>query len=196
MSCFGESVATRADTLQSTQKKSLMPKIGLLSIESAIFHALSMTPPPPTLFILGVGNTLRSDDGIGTFICEQLAALPLHHTDISFSTDISTDWLELFASFERVVIVDACAGGETVRFGPAGSHPHPPARVSHYLDTESLPELLAALYDGVSMIYLCSVPGEDFSMGEGLSPRGQVRAEEALTLLKAWLAEEGYLSAG
>lgn len=164
------------------------------SPEKPTFQPIDMATAPPSLFILGVGNTLRTDDGIGIFICEHIAALPLDHADVSFTPDLSTNWLELFASFDRVVIVDACAGGgETIQFGRAGSHPHPPARVSHYLDAESLPELLGALYDEKPEILLCSVPANDFGMGEGLSKKGREMAEQAIGILRGWLQEEGYL---
>lgn len=156
-----------------------------------------MASIPPSLFILGVGNTLRTDDGIGIFVCERIAALPLAHAEVSFTTELSTTWLELFASFERVIIVDACAGGgDTVRFGPAGGHPHPPARVSHYLDADTLPELLGALYEDTPVIYLCSVPGVDFSMGDTLSPKGKAMAEQAIGILRTWLSGEGYIQEG
>jgi hydrogenase maturation protease len=156
---------------------------------------LGMTDTGGSLFIVGIGNTLRSDDGIGDFICRELSCLPLKNTEISFALQLNTEWLEIFLAYDTVIMVDARADGDQqVRFEPVQPDQYLSSRTSHYLDASTLSALITGLLGSKPSLLVCSVRGYDFSIGEGLSPRGMTTALEALRVLRRWLTENGYLA--
>ncbi|HEY9170697.1 MAG TPA: hydrogenase maturation protease [Verrucomicrobiae bacterium] len=76
----------------------------------------SDTATPPAGLIVGLGNSLLRDDGIGVHAVRQLAAHPLAGTLVlEVGTDIfsAVSWLE---SVPRVLAIDALDGG-----GPPGT---------------------------------------------------------------------------
>jgi hydrogenase maturation protease len=86
-------------------------------------NAANLTTLPPRLaqnerpgksgnFILGVGNVLRSDDGVGVHAVWGLQAERLNHIEI---VDIGTAMLHglhFLESAERVLVIDAVRGGK------------------------------------------------------------------------------------
>jgi hydrogenase maturation protease len=146
------------------------------------------------LLIVGMGNTLRTDDGIGAFVCQELSCLPLEQTEISFALELNTDWLEICTGFDVVIFVDAAVNGpEEVRFERVRPGASLPSRSSHYLDPETLASLVTELFRTHPVLYTCSVPAYDFNMGEGLSDKGLAKAREAVLILRQWLTEHEYL---
>ena len=154
-----------------------------------------MSGPAASLCILGIGNTLRSDDGIGAWVCRRLAHLPLKNTVIEYAHQLQTEWLATLSSYDTVILVDARADdGEEVLFQTLGVDTGPFTTSSHYLDAGILATLAGGLYTLSPAFRVCSIPGYDFSLGEGLSPGGMQKAEEAFGILHQWLTENGYLS--
>jgi hydrogenase maturation protease len=154
-----------------------------------------MSGPAASLCILGIGNTLRSDDGIGAYVCNRLARLPLKNTVIEYAHQLQTEWLETLSSYEAVVLVDAHADErQEVSFHPLGVGTGPYAASSHYLDAGILAALAGGMFPLSPTFRVCSIPGYDFSLGEGLSPRGMQQADEAYEILRRWLTDNGYLS--
>jgi hydrogenase maturation protease len=154
-----------------------------------------MDASTPSLLVLGIGNTLRSDDGIGAYVCNRLARLPLKNTLIEYAHQLQTEWLDSLTAHETVILVDARAGGgEKVSFHLMGLDTGPVSTGSHYLDAGILAALAGGLFLASPSIWVCSIPGYDFSLGEGLSPGGMTKADEAFGILRQWLSENGYLS--
>lgn len=62
--------------------------------------------------VIGVGNTLMADDGIGVAVVEALRkqALPKHVQLYDAGTALS-DMLTIIPDCERLVLIDACTGG-------------------------------------------------------------------------------------
>lgn len=153
-----------------------------------------MSTLPPTLFIAGIGNTLRRDDGIGPYIAREIAALPLQQADTSFPIDLNVEWLEILSRFEVVILVDAHADGAgEVALNEVDPKSYQTTRASHYLDPGTIALVIGELFSAKTQLYTCSVPGDDFSVGEGLSEAGKANADKAIRILRQWLAEKGYL---
>lgn len=154
-----------------------------------------MAASAPPLLILGIGNTLRTDDGIGAYVCSRLARLPLNNTVIEYAHQLQTEWLETLSSYEAVILVDARADDrENVSFHPLAVGTGPYTTSSHYLDAGILAALAGGMFLVSPAIRVCSIPGYDFSLGEGLSPGGMQKADEAYEILRRWLTDNGYLS--
>lgn len=63
--------------------------------------------------VIGVGNTLMADDGIGVAVVEALKkhALPEHVQLYDAGTALS-DMLTMIPDCERMILIDACTGGD------------------------------------------------------------------------------------
>jgi hydrogenase maturation protease len=124
------------------------------------------------VLIVGYGNPLRSDDGIGWHAARLLATDPRldgarvlarHQLVPELATDVSRASL--------VVLVDAAAEGDpgSVAVRRIGSPPPTPITWSHHLTPDTLAGLADALYGAVPPIVLVSVAAESFAEGDGLS---------------------------
>ena len=61
-----------------------------------------------TILILGLGNTLLADDGIGPAVARRLhARLPAGTADLLEASAGGLEALELMAGYDRVVLIDA-----------------------------------------------------------------------------------------
>jgi hydrogenase maturation protease len=74
--------------------------------------------------VLGLGNPILSDDGLGLYVAQRLRETPLPETvDIRESEVAGLRVLELVRGYQKVVIIDAlCSGrepGEIVRYDAA-----------------------------------------------------------------------------
>jgi hydrogenase maturation protease len=133
--------------------------------------------------IVGYGNPQRRDDGIGPSVVEGLTAalggeegvriLSLHQLD--------PDLIEELGDVEHLILVDASVEGseggvdwEEVVPDLGAMHP-----LSHHMTPAFFLALWGALRGRSPRAWLVSVQGEDFGLGEGLSPRAQGRAHRA-----------------
>jgi hydrogenase maturation protease len=124
------------------------------------------------VLVVGYGNPLRSDDGVGWHAAELLATDPrltgarvlAHHQLVpELALDISRASL--------VVLVDAAADGDPGAVSVRRVQPRrtETATWSHHLDAESLAGLAKDLYGAVPPIVLVSVGAGSFPGGDRLS---------------------------
>jgi hydrogenase maturation protease len=70
--------------------------------------------PRPTTAIIGLGNPLRGDDGVGVRVAEALAALPLpRDVEVIDGGTQGLGIVNLMEGRQRVILVDAANVGET-----------------------------------------------------------------------------------
>lgn len=135
--------------------------------------------------IIGIGNPLRRDDGAGPLVAAsdwsmvEVEAVAVHQ--------LVPELAEAIARADRVVFVDAAVGPDQ---GVAWRRLDPSVawELGHALDPAGLLGLAAVLYDRVPDAFLLTVPGEDFSHGEGLSATASRHCERARETLRSWLA--------
>jgi hydrogenase maturation protease len=139
--------------------------------------------------VIGYGNELRRDDGVGPRVARAvagwgwpgLAAVSVHQ--------LTPELAEAAAGADEVLFVDAAAGGG-VRVRPV----RPAARRPALGHTSSPPELLAvaeALYGRRPLAWLITVGAADLGFGEGLSPAAARGMEEALRRIRWHVARQG-----
>lgn len=135
--------------------------------------------------IIGIGNTLRRDDGVAERVLELLG-------DVAPARRLSCHQLlpelaEEIATAERVIFVDADLEPGAPRLEPLA--PRAAGTLAgHSLGPAQLLALASALYGFQGQAWLCRVPGEDFGDGLGLSPQAETNARQAAQLLRAFLA--------
>ncbi len=140
-----------------------------------------------TVLILGLGNPLRGDDGIGPRVIQELEAreLPAGVTALDGGAG-GLDILRIIEGWGHVVIVDAAnvdAGrerlvpGEFVRFTPdqVQLHESPHEFSLHHAGLAEVLALACALARRLPPIVVFGVQPADVGWGEGLSPKVEAR---------------------
>jgi hydrogenase maturation protease len=120
--------------------------------------------------VIGFGNTLRRDDGVGPLVARRLAEHGVATVIEAFQ--LLPEHIEAAASAGLVVLVDAAvdlAPGELRRrkLRPAG--PGVPAVDLHELRPAALATAVRELYGKSPEVWLVSVGAADLELGEGLS---------------------------
>jgi hydrogenase maturation protease len=145
------------------------------------------------MLVVGYGNSLRGDDGIGWHAAWRLAADPrLAGARVLARHQLTPELAADVAAASLVVLIDAAVGG-----GPPGSvavrwiqpqRDTPPAW-SHHLDPQALAGLAVALYDAAPPMAVVSVTSTSFAAGDQLSATLQ-RALPQVVDTVAQMAEE------
>jgi hydrogenase maturation protease len=137
----------------------------------------------PRVLIIGIGNTLRRDDGAGCFFAEALAAelaragvdvtLELRH---QLTPELAEDAAEL--ALHAIIFVDASVAVQSPVLTPLV--PDTEANTaSHSLTPAALLAILRQLYAVDVAGWLVQTPAVDFGHGEGLSAVAQRGVDEA-----------------
>jgi hydrogenase maturation protease len=120
--------------------------------------------------IIGYGNPLRGDDGVGWTAAEILAARTPELTVIT-RHQLTPELAETISHFARVVFVDATAVGDP---GDIVAQPLDPASASgdlfsHNCDPAGLLHMARMLYGSAPTGHIVTVTGESFGYEETLS---------------------------
>ena len=123
------------------------------------------------ILIVGIGNPLRSDDGLGWHVARELS-LELQRDDIQVvaTQQLTPEISELASRADKVLFIDAAHGGEPgalkcAPIVPAGA----PGRHSHELSPASVLKLAQELYGRCPPTYLLTIAAESFDTGDILS---------------------------
>ena len=139
------------------------------------------------IILIGIGNTLRTDDGVGAYVIAQIYS----NENIPFSSmivqQLTSDLIPSLLSYDQVLIIDAELGINTVRWqtvkdGYAGTTPF-----VHSLDISQFLSLARTLYNASLVITVCTIPVFDLRIGEGLSAETRSLTDLAVKQIEDWL---------
>ena len=122
--------------------------------------------------IVGYGNPLRGDDGVGQAVARAFAGeAAVDGVEAVACHQLTPEFAERFAAVARVVLIDAAAGSEAghvsvVALRPA---PAPASTLGHHVDPAQLLHMAQALYGRSPEAYLVTVGAGSLELGEGLS---------------------------
>ena len=125
------------------------------------------------ILIIGIGNPLRCDDGIGWTLAQQLSGeFTRDDVRVLATHQLTPEIAELISRAERVLFIDAACSGDPgevkLRKVAAATPSH---RISHELSPEEVVALSEKLYGHVPAAYVLTVAGESFGTGDQLSAR-------------------------
>jgi hydrogenase maturation protease len=126
--------------------------------------------------ILGYGNTLRKDDGLGVYTALALAALPLpDDVEIRTYQQLSPELSPVLAQVDNAVFIDAALmlGGQepgTINTRVLQPRTNQPSGITHHFDPETLLAMAESLYGHAPHAMPFSVTAASFDLEEGLSP--------------------------
>ncbi len=144
--------------------------------------------------VVGFGNVLRTDDGVGFVGVERLEADPRLVNALA-SGQLRVFWSQQllpelaldFAAADVVVLVDAnaeLAPGEirveAVEAADVGAGPGGGAGMTHHVDAGSLAAMARDLFGGSPRVSVVGVGPESMDVGEGLTDTVQVVVPEVV----------------
>ncbi|MEJ5260079.1 MAG: hydrogenase maturation protease [Anaerohalosphaeraceae bacterium] len=134
-------------------------------------------PEKPRTLILGIGNILLGDEGIGVRVIEHLRNLSLPDSvDILDGGTSGADLLDTLCSYERVILIDAINGnyppGTIVQMTPDELLPPNPSALSlHDLDLPQTLAMAKMLGQAPKDIIIIGIQPEIIACTMELSPR-------------------------
>ena len=139
------------------------------------------------LLIIGYGNPLRGDDGLGWYAAERLRnELRDPETEILSAYQLTPELAEPISRANLVVFLDARDGGVPgeLRCENVEARPNPTGALSHHATPAGLLWAARTLYGSAPEGRLYSVSGACFGYGEGLSAPLEAALDELVAACK------------
>jgi hydrogenase maturation protease len=150
---------------------------------------------PTGLLVIGYGNTLRCDDGVGPKVAEAISALALPGVRTLACPLLTPELAEAVSQARVVIFVDAAVDAprevQKRKLAPAGSS----QVMAHAASPPALLALARDVFGHAPEAWLIAVPVEDLGMGEELSPlaqRGFKRAVQEVRNCVEGLRKDGF----
>lgn len=133
--------------------------------------------------VIGYGNTLRHDDGVGVQVAEAVAGLNLPGVDVIARQQLTPELAASISKADTVIFVDADSTASQTEFRPiepvsAGQ------MLAHVTNPRTLLALSKELFGSSPKACWLAVPVEDFTFGFGLSARSERGLLTAVKLIR------------
>jgi len=133
-----------------------------------------------TTLLIGYGNVLRGDDGLGPFVAAAARRRNWQGVKALAAPQLLPELAAELAAADAALFVDACFDGHDVELRKIEGGGSEAGAFTHSASPAGLLALAAALYGRAPRAWIVSVRGERFDLGEGLSPPARRNAESAL----------------
>jgi hydrogenase maturation protease len=140
------------------------------------------------ILIVGYGNPLRGDDGLGRRAAEELAGRwPESEVRVEAAHQLFVEMAPAAAESDFAVFIDAGRDGAPgeVRAVPVRSVEFGASSLTHHVTPETLLAVAQSLYGRRPDAILATIAGEDFGHGEKLSSRVERAMPELLARVTA-----------
>ena len=138
------------------------------------------------IVVIGYGNTLRGDDGVGQHVAFAVSSWKVPGLTVEAVHQLTSDLAEPLSRADLAIFVDAKLAGEPdcveVRSLEASSTR---GTFGHTSDPQSLLALASAVFGRHPRAWLVSVPAVDFTLREGFSANASRGAADALARVAA-----------
>ena len=136
------------------------------------------------MLLIGYGNELRSDDGVGPKVAAAVEQMNLPGVQVIACHQLAPELAEIVSQARRVVFVDAAVDEpREVRFRPLQ-----PAESSqlmaHAADPKTLLAMARDVYGRYPEAWWLTIPAVNLEFGEQLSPRTRQGFEIALARIQ------------
>ena len=139
--------------------------------------------------VIGYGNTLRSDDGVGVWVADRIAALHLPNVDVKTCHQLFPELAADILPYDTVIMVDASAHGEPMAVRKSLPLPEHLSSSNHNISPEILQHLAHEVYGATVNIHVYTVRGESFEFGSMLSPIVKEQATKTIALIVTLLQQ-------
>lgn len=135
---------------------------------------------PSDLLVIGYGNTLRQDDGVGPRVAVRIAALDLPGVSTLACAQLSPEHTEPVASSRATIFVDASVGGATTvelkEVLPAESS----QVTTHAAEPATILALARDVFGHAPPAWCLTIPAVKLGFGEDISPEAERGMETAI----------------
>lgn len=140
--------------------------------------------------IIGIGNSSRTDDGLGWAYTDNLEGSEDSNTEIIQRFQLQVEDAEMISHFDEVIFVDACTdeldeGFELRTVIPAQEF----AFTTHALAPETVLHLCQEVYGATPETKLLVIQGYDWELKEGLSSKASENLSNALKMNFSLIAD-------
>lgn len=138
--------------------------------------------------LIGVGNTLRGDDGVGIRVAEQ-ARTRFPQLAVLCVQGLSPELADTVAPYDLLLIVDASVVTTTLRVSEVTPAASGEKIQSHTMSPAGILGLAVTLYNRApSLSVLIEVPAVACDFSEALSPFAAGQVEACLDVVESYLA--------
>ena len=131
--------------------------------------------------VVGCGNTEYGDDGAGAYVAGKVAEANLDNVEIRVFNSLPLDLIFGVHRYNAVVFVDAGIQVPEIQFVPVQlSAAGGSIAMSHALVPGLVTRLSGILYGAKPNAFVCTILGEDFTPGAGLTEAARRRADRAV----------------
>jgi hydrogenase maturation protease len=136
------------------------------------------------LLVIGYGNTLRRDDGVGPRVAEAVAELNLSNISCIVCHQLTPELAQRISRSRRVVFVDATvnlrSGIQMEEVTPAET-----SRIlAHVVNPRTVLALARDIFGRCPIAWILTIGIKDTDLGEELSPVGRKGMQEAIELIR------------
>jgi len=127
------------------------------------------------ILVIGLGNPLKADDGVGSTVAEMLKAKQAPGLEIISNRGEGLDLMSLWAGRDKVLVIDAIRSNSmpgTLHRFEAHSSPVPTnlfGRSTHTVSLAESVELARALGQLPRLLFLYGIEAVDFTLGADMS---------------------------
>jgi hydrogenase maturation protease len=140
--------------------------------------------------IVGIGNALRSDDGVGQLVCKEIESMNFSFVDTITVQQLDTTLIESLLMYEQVVFVDASVSDDNFSFQPLSStDENKAASFSHHINASMLASLAKQLYGSKTEFHICAIGATQFEVGTTLSEKAKSNVHAAVGMLATWIKQ-------
>ena len=136
------------------------------------------------ILIIGYGNPIRGDDGLGWRAAERLREL-VTDADVEILSlhQLAPELMDPLSQVDLAIFIDAAVGPEPGALSERRIEPHPSnsASFTHRATPEALLWAARALYGRAAEGRMISVTGADFDYSVDLSPTVEARLEDVVS---------------
>lgn len=136
------------------------------------------------ILVIGYGNPLRSDDGIGQEIAKEIAQRQLPNVAAIAVHQLTPELAEKLVQTDRVIFVDASTDRTTTVQIHSITLANTGITSGHCCAPSVLLAMTQMLYGKHPQAWWVTVPGENFTLGESLSAVAQQGVETALRTIE------------
>lgn len=143
---------------------------------SAILETLNKS-----FIVIGYGNELRSDDGIGPRVAQEVEAWGVPNVKSLGLHQLTPEIADTIKDVDGVIFVDACQLPDVQEVQVLKIEAEETGKsMTHNVDPRSLLALCQTLYNSHPHAWCINVPAVNFEMGETLSPVAEQGVSQAL----------------
>ena len=142
------------------------------------------------ILVIGYGNDLRSDDGAGRRVADQIDALDLPGVEVRSIMQLTPEVSLDIVDRRWVIFVDASLETDGLQVEDVEPTPGPTV-MTHHGDPASLLAVVSTVGEPPDRATLISIPAEELGMGSTFSPTAERATRDAVELIVARTATGG-----